>query len=70
MYLFCIRSRSVREGGVHQADIDRIRNRKKWLRLFLEYNDLDQKASLAQLWGCCIFRKENNLNGSYPDNGQ
>ena len=50
-------------GGFDQADIDRIKNRKKWLRLFLEYNDLHMKNSLNQLWETCIWRKKHNVNG-------
>lgn len=45
-------------------DIDRIRNRKNWLKLFLEYNDLNMKASLEQLWNTCVWRKEKELNGT------
>ena len=50
-------------GGFDQADIDRIKNRKKWLRLFQEYNDLHKKNSLNQLRETCIWRKKHNVNG-------
>lgn len=51
-------------GGFDQMDIDRITNRRNWLKLFLEYNDCNIKASLDQLWNTCIWRKEKELNGT------
>uniref|UniRef100_A0A1B0D6P0 Uncharacterized protein n=1 Tax=Phlebotomus papatasi TaxID=29031 RepID=A0A1B0D6P0_PHLPP len=48
--------------GFHPADIDRINNREKWLRLFIEYNDLDLKKALTQLWDTCAWRKSFGTN--------
>lgn len=56
---------STTEGGLHPDDLSRIKNRKKWLQRFLEYNDLSLKTSLDQLWNTCVWRKNNNVNGEY-----
>uniref|UniRef100_A0A1B0CKR3 Putative phosphatidylinositol transfer protein pdr16 n=1 Tax=Lutzomyia longipalpis TaxID=7200 RepID=A0A1B0CKR3_LUTLO len=50
------------DGGFHPADIERIQNREKWLRLFIEYNDLDLKKALTQLWDTCEWRKNFGTN--------
>ncbi|XP_059610439.1 motile sperm domain-containing protein 2-like isoform X2 [Phlebotomus argentipes] len=48
--------------GFHPADIDRINTSEKWLRLFIEYNDLDMKKALTQLWDTCVWRKNFGTN--------
>ncbi|GAB0087455.1 motile sperm domain-containing protein 2 [Sergentomyia squamirostris] len=50
------------DGGFHMADIDRINNREKWLRLFIEHNDMDLKKALVQLWDTCVWRKNFGTN--------
>lgn len=49
--------------GFDQQDIDRVKNRKKWLRSFLDFNDCNMTKSLDQLWETCIWRRKHNVNG-------
>ncbi|KAJ1523416.1 hypothetical protein ONE63_001280 [Megalurothrips usitatus] len=52
-------------GGIHPADLARVKNTDDWLRRFLLHNDGDQKESLSMLWDTCKWRKTfgtNDLN--------
>lgn len=64
-------------GGIHPADLTRIKSNDDWLRRFLLHNDGDIKDSLNMAWDTCKWRKtfgtndisEQNVRVDYLEDG-
>lgn len=60
-FLYCYYA----SGGIHSADLARIKNGDDWLRRFLLHNDRDMKETMSMAWETFKWRKTFGTNGKF-----
>ncbi|XP_071446671.1 motile sperm domain-containing protein 2-like [Hetaerina americana] len=76
-FLQKLEQQTPESGGVHPADLAKIKNGDAWLRRFLQHNDCDMKETLDMLWESVDWRNrvganditENTINRNFLDGG-
>ncbi|XP_046390062.1 motile sperm domain-containing protein 2-like [Ischnura elegans] len=76
-FLQKLEQQTPESGGVHPADLAKIKNGDAWLRRFLTHNDCDMKETLDMLWESVDWRNrvganeitESSINRNFLEGG-